>query len=1007
MDLTTAKKTEHVTDQQDIWQQLVELVSSARKSCYICLHAGTLDLPGNEELLVQTVGHLTGKNVKSRIVTQINDTNFSKIRKLTAICDVRHIDHSIGDIVVVDDAVWGSVAPSKSGDVYHLVRTDLPSLVEQQRYFFDTLWDHAIPAAQRLAEIEKGLAREVTEVIVGTEEVARRVLNSFKNISKRLDVCYGSPGLSVIANSGDILESGIDFVKRGGKIRFITEISKENISYCKSLMNIQETRHLDGILGNFAVTERDYVATSTLFEAHSIPQMIYSTSSQIVKQHQYLFETLWSKAIPAELKIREIEEGIPAERTEVWYDTEEIIAKTVKCISQVKKGIDLCGDRDIASVNLAVDGIKDEYRKLVERGGKIRLVTEITKDNLHYLREFMKVGDVRHLAGIKGNFGVTELDYIASATNHEATPRDQVVYSTVRPFVQQQQFLFETLWEKAMSAEQRIREIEQGIPPQVTDVHYGREAVIERSLQFLSCVKHTLDLCGDSNGPAAILAAKPIHDGYIALHDSGIRVRHIVEITKENVDLAKKMIEFGEVRHLDGLKGYFAICDSTLYASNIPETEGGVLSQMIISSVKGLVEQQQYFFNTLWQKAMPAQERIKLIEEGKEPEKIELLTDTSDSINRAFNVMTSTRTELLVLFATPNNFALAMKMEPYRFYKSIIERGGKVRILVPRGEGADDAMEKLAASVPGIEIRLTDSNLNTRLTIMISDRNEFMIWEIRDDDTYDPIKAGGVATYSNFKSLASSYGVIFDNLWMLTTFSDELRAANTNLERNENAMKDFINIAAHEMRTPLQPILGLSEILRDTLPELSSDNRDQLDGIVRNAKRLEQLQNDILDATRIEGRVLKLRKGSVNLSSIIKSAIHDFEPRFAEKGIRLTFQGDADVNLVADGGRITQVISNLLSNAIKFTDSGDEVVVKVTLDSKAVTVSVIDSGRGIDKAILPRLFTKFATHSDSGTGLGLYISKGIIEAHGGKMWAENSPDGKGASFSFLLPHEAR
>lgn len=222
--------------------------------------------------------------------------------------------------------------------------------------------------------------------------------------------------------------------------------------------------------------------------------------------------------------------------------------------------------------------------------------------------------------------------------------------------------------------------------------------------------------------------------------------------------------------------------------------------------------------------------------------------------------------------------------------------------------------------------------------------------------------------------------------------------------------KEFINIAAHELRTPIQPILGLSEILRSGIKDKDTKLLELVDIIIKNTRRLQRLSDQILDITQIESQLLKLNRQQIDLNDIISSIIQNYKAQIqrSNHNVNLLYKV-ADNNAIlieADRDRISQVISNLLSNAIKFSQDGTITILtrKGGEDGKdIIIVDVKDSGLGIDPEILPRLFSKFATTSFEGTGLGLFISKSIIEAHGGKMWAENNKDGKGSTFSFSLP----
>ena len=208
--------------------------------------------------------------------------------------------------------------------------------------------------------------------------------------------------------------------------------------------------------------------------------------------------------------------------------------------------------------------------------------------------------------------------------------------------------------------------------------------------------------------------------------------------------------------------------------------------------------------------------------------------------------------------------------------------------------------------------------------------------------------------------------------------------------------REFINIASHEMKTPTQAIMGFSEML-DQYP----DRRVEMtEAIKRNAKRLHKLTNDILDVSRIESQNLRLNKEKVNINEKISNVVNDIKNQIHNPDkLQIVFLNLKEPLYVeADKIRLYQVIANLLSNAIKFTKEGTISIKAQLKDNNEIAIIVKDSGAGIDNDVMPRLFTKFATRSDVGTGLGLYISKNIIEAHGGRMWAENNPDGKGVYF---------
>ncbi|MGA8484622.1 MAG: sensor histidine kinase, partial [Nitrososphaeraceae archaeon] len=237
----------------------------------------------------------------------------------------------------------------------------------------------------------------------------------------------------------------------------------------------------------------------------------------------------------------------------------------------------------------------------------------------------------------------------------------------------------------------------------------------------------------------------------------------------------------------------------------------------------------------------------------------------------------------------------------------------------------------------------------------------------------------------------------------------ELRRANEQLKNHDQMQKEFINVAAHELRTPIQPVLALSDILRSKIKD--KEQVELLDVILRNVKRLQRLSHVILDVTMIESHSLKLNKHAIDLNDLIVNIIQDHQNviQNSDGKVKLEYETEAkgkegkQIFVEADKERITQVIWNLLTNAMKFTKDGT-ITVSTRVTGREIIVTVKDTGEGIDPKIQPRLFSKFATSSIQGTGLGLYISKSIVEAHGGSMWAENKSDRRGgATFHFSLP----
>ena len=330
-------------------------------------------------------------------------------------------------------------------------------------------------------------------------------------------------------------------------------------------------------------------------------------------------------------------------------------------------------------------------------------------------------------------------------------------------------------------------------------------------------------------------------------------------------------------------------------------------------------------------------------------------------------------------------------------------QGIQVRILTP----FDDKIGQLEQNLKkqrGFEIRDIEEGSRTRVSILIVDRRFSLVVELNDDAKESSLETIGPATYSNGEAMVNTYASFFESLWKQSELYKKVRI-------HDRLQNEFNSMAAHELRTPIQPILALSQHLlsQDSTP---NQRKEYLEIIVRNAIRLQQLTENILDITKIERRSLQLKLEQINFYEIVLSSIQDAKGSLDNNNkvkINCHFSED-ETNLVkGDCQRLSQVMTNLLNNSIKHTSKGkiDVFIERYKEGSRArdqfVIIRVRDTGIGIDPQIMNKLFSKFGTKSETGTGLGLFISKGIIEAHGGGIWAENNVDGMGACFAFNIP----
>lgn len=231
----------------------------------------------------------------------------------------------------------------------------------------------------------------------------------------------------------------------------------------------------------------------------------------------------------------------------------------------------------------------------------------------------------------------------------------------------------------------------------------------------------------------------------------------------------------------------------------------------------------------------------------------------------------------------------------------------------------------------------------------------------------------------------------------------ELQAANKKLRDLDKMKDDFISIASHELKSPIQPIFGFAELAQSG----DIDQKEAWDGVTTLAKKLQDLANDVLDVTRIESNRLTLYQEKLRVNELILETTRMLKTGL-DKNIRIIEELDEDIEIALDRNRIEQVLRNIISNSIKFTENGT-IRIKTLINKKAdeFIVTISDTGLGIPEDVLPNIFGKFVTkghesENQGGNGLGLFLCKGIVSAHGGRITARNNKDG-GATFEFSLP----
>jgi two-component system, OmpR family, sensor histidine kinase VicK len=690
--------------------------------------------------------------------------------------------------------------------------------------------------------------------------------------------------------------------------------------------------------------------------------------------------------------------SVSIEKTVVLQDSGNITKSLLQFYAKINNRYDCYGLASELTL-LEPNIINGTLLNLKNQDVRLRQITEIAKHDISSCKQVMNIAELRHMDGVKGKIELSDTELIVTTRIEKETLH--VIHSNVKQLVEQQQSLFEILWKKAIPAEQKIREIEYGIKPPETKVLENPGEIFNHMVYVIGNASKRL-ICSPSG------AMQMVYDNFFDLYKKildkhrsgeGDGIRWLTVIDKENKDIIEVFLDAGvKVRHVGHLPPINFAVDDTNFHATIEKMEGGkIMESLLTSNEPKYVNYYTSLFEGLWNNGIDAETRIKDIEEGTNSANIEIIQNPYEALKRSSNLVRNANEEALFMFSTPNALRRQLQVQTLlQFNETTREHPFvKIKILVPSDGQIKETIDELRVEYPQVDFRIYEQRLNSRITIVLVDKRECMILETKDDTKDDPHTAAGLSVYSNSKSIVVSYASIFESLWRQTELYEQLKI-------HDKMQKEFINITAHELRTPVQSLLVLTEVLHSRVKDI--EEHKLLDSTIKSAKRLQRLSNDILDVTRIESQSLELNKERFNLMDVILDVMTDMKSQIVNGKVELSsYQSTQDIFVDADKERIIQVVSNLLNNAIKFTEEGNIFVSAEIKDNGYVFVSIKDTGQGIHSDIVPRLFSKFASKSFQGAGLGLFISKSIVEVHGGKIWAENNSDGKGATFTFSLP----
>ncbi len=712
-------------------------------------------------------------------------------------------------------------------------------------------------------------------------------------------------------------------------------------------------------------------------------------------------------------------------KSEILYGAENAVGKGALFMKNTKTRMDITFDKNAPSIVVQLPAYYECYKDIIRRGAKIRCITEVTAENVLSCKKLLNmVTELRHLPGLKGGIAVNESEYMATTVLKTAKPLTEVIYSDVDEVVAQGLYTFKSLWRNAIPAIQRIKEIERGIEPIFTKTLQDDEEIKDTIFKIIKESKFLL-VCSPIGGiqishTQFLDINRKILRAYNAGKHDGIKWVTSINDMKD-VNIVNLFSKYGmRIRHtLDRPSIHFVVSDKFFASTTEKMIDGQMISNLLFSNDPLYLEHFSTIFNNTWKNSMLLKYRLKEIKDTN-LFKSRVILNPQTSFKLTNQLYASAKKEILILLPSVNGLLRLINSGNLEKLNEIGSKGLSVKILIIQSHKINH-FKDIKFEYPEIEFRTPQFHFPIMSRITIVDRTKTIILNIKDDSKTKIPQATGITTIIEGESTASSYTAIFDTLWKQSETVEKLKKINKQLQSHEKMQKEYIDIIAHELRSPIQPIIGLTEYVREKLKD--KKQIELLDSVIASGQKLNTLTESILEVSRIEDHLFSLKEEKFNLNELLLGIIRVFEKilKRNRKNIKFNFiDSEMQYIILGDRNRLEQVISNLIHNSIKSISRKyremDDGKILIKLEKKklfsniksnhdeenVINIVIEDNGEGIEPAILPKLFTKFTKSSD-GNGLGLYISMKIIEAHGGKIWATNMRNRKGAKISISLP----
>ena len=514
--------------------------------------------------------------------------------------------------------------------------------------------------------------------------------------------------------------------------------------------------------------------------------------------------------------------------TQILYGAENAVGKGVEFMKNVKHKMDITFDHRVPSIVIEIPQYHNGYAGILKRGGKIRCITEITKENLQYCEKLVKtVTELRHMDGLKGGIAINESEYMATTVLQEAQPLTEVIYSNVDEVVAQGQFVFDTLWKNATVAQKKIKEIKEGIKSYETRlITESSDYLIETEFGRVVRNSSEINVCTSIDGLRInknYLIESITHELTDKQIKTNKRIRILVEITRDNLDMVKELLDLGiQIRHIKDMSSIdYTVTDSDLIIAVKRTEQNNPSDSILYSNDPSYLDHFVNVFEELWKSSKDPERVIKSLEEETELSFIETIDDPEESVKLVRTLIASAKYEILGILPNFNSFLRQVESGMMEFMKkiSLSKKNVNIRILIveetdnemqhkiltifdkfnakmPSSSNSDETpLEFQFKDVENFKLKILNSRLFTEIGFLIVDKNKSLIIESKNISSIDMVESIGLSSYSNSPRISKSYASIFEALWNQAELYDKLKV-------QDRLQKEFINILHMNLEIP-------------------------------------------------------------------------------------------------------------------------------------------------------------------------------------------------------------